>query len=69
MAPDGWTVGDKLLSLDLSKVFHGIDVRLRVSVLPCKRCTSPHHTHDMSKHLPAGLTQYVLDSYSMKSPS
>ena len=34
----------------------------------CKPCADPHDSGDMPKYLPAGLTQYVLDNFSNKSP-
>ena len=39
----------------------------RVSVLRCKPCQNLD-IHDTSKHLPAGLTKYVLNSFSTKPP-
>ena len=54
-APDGRSVGDKLLYLDLPRDFQGPDAKSRVSVHRYKRCTNPHHTSDMPKYLPAGL--------------
>ena len=34
----------------------------------CKPCANPHDSSDMPKYLPAGLTQYVLNNFSKKSP-
>ena len=34
----------------------------------CKPCANPHDSSDMPKYLPAGLTQYVLNSFPKKSP-
>ena len=34
----------------------------------CKPCANPHDKGDMPKYLPAGLTQYVLNKFSKKSP-
>ena len=34
----------------------------------CKPCANSHDSGDMPKYLPAGLTQYVLDIFSKKSP-
>ena len=44
------------------------DPRRRVSVKRCKPYANPHHRGDMPKYLPAGLTQYVLNKFSKKSP-
>ena len=60
--PDGSPVGDKLLYLNLPPDVPGVDARRRVSVQRCKPCTG-----DMSKYLPASLTQYVLKNFSKKS--
>ena len=67
-SPDGKPVGDKLLYLDLPRDLRGHDAKSRVSVQRCKPCINPHDASDMPKYLPAGLTQYVLNSYSTKSP-
>ena len=63
-SPDGKPVGDKLLYLDLPRDLQGHDAKSCASVHRCKPCTNPHDTTDMPQYLPAGLTQYVLDSYS-----
>ena len=34
----------------------------------CKPCANPHDSGDMPKYLLAGLTQYVLNNFSKKSP-
>ena len=34
----------------------------------CKPCANPHDSNGMPKYLPAGLTQYVLNIFSKKSP-
>ena len=34
----------------------------------CKLCANLHDSSDMPKYLPAGLTQYVLNYFSEKSP-
>ena len=46
----------------------GADARRRVSVQRCKPCANPHDQCDMPKYFPAGLTQYVLNNFSQKSP-
>ena len=66
--PDGSPLGDKLLYLDLPSDMPGADARQRVSVQRCKPCANPHDRGDMPKYLPAGLTQYVLNNFSTKSP-
>ena len=40
----------------------------RVTVVRCKPCANPYDTSDMPRHLPAGLTQYVLHTLATKSP-
>ena len=67
-APDGRPVGDKLLYLDLPSDLPGQDAKRRVSVARCKPCFNPHDDSDMPQYLPAGLTQYVLNKHSEKSP-
>ena len=42
--------------------------RRRVWVQRCKPCANPPDRGDMSKYLPAELTQYVLNNFSKKSP-
>ena len=54
--------------LDLPSDMPGADARQRVSVQRCKPCAKPHDHGDMPKYLPAGLTQYVLNNFSKKSP-
>ena len=67
-APDGKPLADKLLYLDLPSDMPGKDSKHRVSVVRCKPCANPHDTEDMPRFLPAGLTQYVLNNYTTKSP-
>ena len=62
--PDGSPLGAKLLCLDLPCDMPGADARRRVSVQRCKPCANPHDRGDMPKYLQAGLTQYVLNSFS-----
>lgn len=40
----------------------------RVPVVRCKPYRNPDDVHDLSKHLPAGITKYVLVSFDGKSP-
>ena len=66
--PDGSPLRDNLLYLDLLSDLPGSDARRRVSIERCKPCANPHDSSDMPKYLPAGLTQYVLNNFSKKSP-
>ena len=59
--PDGCPLGDKLLFWDLPSDMPGPDARWRVSER-FKPCTNPHDHGDMSRHLPTGLTLYVLNN-------
>ena len=34
----------------------------------CKPCASPYDANDIPRHLPVGLTQYVLHAFATKSP-
>ena len=67
-APDRRPVGKKLLYLNLPSDMPGADAKRRVAVERCKPCTNPHDTTDMPRFLPAGLTPYVLNNHSIKSP-
>ena len=67
-APDGRPLADKLLYLDLPSELPGIDAKARVSVARCKPCDNPSDLDDMPRFLPAGLTQYVLNRHTTKSP-
>ena len=66
--PDCSHFGAKLLCLNLPSDMPGADACRRVSVQRCKPCANPHDRGDMPKYLPAGLTQYVLNNFSTKSP-
>ena len=46
----------------------GADAPCRLSVVRCKPCTNPHDCSDLPRFLPAGLTPYVLNNYTNKSP-
>ena len=46
----------------------GADACRRVPVQRCSPCASPHYHGDMPKYLSAGLTRYVLNNFSRKSP-
>ena len=67
-APDGRPLASKLLYLDLPTDLPGKDSKRRVSVARCKPCANPHDTNDLPRFLPAGLTPYVLNNYTTKSP-
>ena len=66
--PDGSPLGEKLLYLELPTNMPRADAHRRVSVERCKPCTNPHDRDDMSKYLPDGLTQYVLNIFTKHSP-
>ena len=66
--PDGRPLGDKLLYLDLPSNLSGPAAKPRVTVARCKPCANPYDADDIPRHLPAGLTQYVLHAFATKSP-
>ena len=66
--PDGRHLHDKLLYFDLPSDMPGRDSKRRISVVRCNPCRNPDDINDLPKHLPADLTQYVLNSFSTKSP-
>ena len=66
--PDGSPLGSNLLCLDLPSDLPGSGARRRVAIERCKTCANSHDSGDMPKYLPAGLTQYVLNKVSKKSP-
>ena len=66
--PDGSPLAGNLQYLDLPSDLPGSDARRRVAIERCKPCANPHDNGDISKSLPAGLTQYVLKFFSKKSP-
>ena len=66
--PDGSPLGRNLFYLDLPSDLPGSDARRRVTIERCKPCVNPHDSGDMPTYLPAGLTQYVLNNFSKKSP-
>ena len=65
--PDGRPLGDKLLYLDLPSSLSGPAAKPRVTVARCKPCTNPYNADDMPRHLPAGLIQYILHAFAIKS--
>ena len=69
LGPDGRPVADKtLLYLDLPTDMPGKDQKKRVSVDRCKMCHNLSDDSDIPKYLPAGLSKYVLHSFTDKSP-
>ena len=66
--PDSSPLGGNLLYLDLPSDLPGSDACRRVPIERCKPSANPHDSSDMPKYLPAGLTQYVLNNFSKKSP-
>ena len=66
--PDGSPLGRNLLYLDLPSDLPGSDARRCVAIERCKPCANPDDSGDIPKYLPAGLTQYVLNKSSKKSP-
>ena len=66
--PDGRPLAAKLLYLDLPNDMPGPDAHCRVSTARCKPCTNPYDTTDLPRYFPAGLTRYVLNNYTNRSP-
>ena len=66
--PDGRPLGDKLRYLDLPSNISDPAAKPRVTVTRCKPYANPYDADDMPRHLPAGLTQYVLHAFATKSP-
>ena len=63
---DGSSLGDNL-HFDLPSDLRGSDARRRVAIETCKPCANPHDGNDMPNYLPAGLTQYLLNNFPVKS--
>ena len=55
--------------MDFPSDLPGSGARRQVAIERCKPCANPHDSSDMPKYLPAGLTQYLLNKFSKKSPS
>ena len=66
--PDGSPLDDNLLYSDLPSALPGSDARRRMAIELRKPCTNPHDSSDIPKCLQAGLTRYVLNNFSKKSP-
>ena len=61
--PDDSPLGDNLLHMGLPSDQPGSDAHRREEIERCKPCANPHDINDMPKYLPAGLTQYVLNTF------
>ena len=68
LGPYGRPVADKTLKLDLPTDTPGKDQKKRVSVDRCKMRHNPSDDSEILKYLPAGLSKYVLYSFTDKSP-
>ena len=68
LGPDGRPVADKTLYMDLPTDVPGKDQKKPVSVDRCKMCHNPSDDSDIPKYLPAGLSKYVLHSFTDKPP-
>ena len=66
--PDGSPLWENLLYSDLPSALPGSDARRRMAIELRKPCTNPHDSSDIPKCLQAGLTRYVLNNFSKKSP-
>ena len=66
--PDGSPLGSNLLFFNIPSDLPGSDARRRVAIERFKPCANHHDSGDMPKYLPVGLTQYVLNIVSKKSP-
>ena len=66
--PDASPLGSNVLYLDLPSDLPGSDARRRVAIERFKPCANRRNSGDMPKYLPAGLTQYVLNTFSKRSP-
>ena len=64
---DGRPLGDKVLYLDLPSNLSGPAAKPRVTVARYKPCANPYDADHIPRHLPAGLTQYVLHAFATKS--
>ena len=63
LGPDGRSVADKTLHLDLPTDMPERDKNKRVSVDRCKMCHNPSDDSDIPKYLPAGLSKYVCYAF------
>ena len=65
--PDGRPLAAKLLYLNLPNDMLDADAHYHVSVARCKPCPNSHDATDLPRHLPTGITQYVLNNHTTKS--
>lgn len=63
--PDGRTLGDKLMELDLPSNLADRANNLRVAVACYKPCANPY---DMPRSLPRNIKQYVVHTFVAKAP-
>ena len=68
LGPDDRPVADKTLYLDFPTDIRGKDQKKRVYVDRCKMCHNPSDNSDIPRYLPAGLSKYVLHSFTEKPP-
>ena len=66
--PDDSPLGSNHFYYDLLSNLPGSDAHRRVTIERCKPCANSRDSGDMPKYLQAGLTQYVLNNFFMKSP-
>ena len=66
--PDCSPLGSNLLYLDFPSDLPGSDARRHVDIERCNPCANPHDSGNMPKYLPAGLTHYVPNKISKRSP-
>ena len=60
---DGSPLRRNLLNMDLPSDLPGWDAHRRMAIERCKPGANPHDSGCMTKYLPAGLTQYVLNIF------
>ena len=66
--PDGRPLAANHLYFDLLNDRPGADAPCRVSVVRCEPCANSHDSCDLPRFLPTGLTPYVFNNYTNKSP-
>ena len=66
--PDGSPLGSNLLYFDLPSDLPCSDARRRVAIVRFKSYANRHDSGDKIEYLLAGLTHYVLNNFSKKSP-
>ena len=60
--PDGRPLGDNILYLDFPSNLCSHAAKACVTVTRCKCCADSYDADDKPRHLPVGLTQYVLSA-------